>query len=369
MEKDILEALNCIDESNPYATYLSNDTLSSVKEWIDTGSYVLNCIISGSKDKGIPKGRVSLVAGPSQTFKTGFVLRILANAQKAGLHPVIFDTEGAVDIESAERAGLDVSKVKYVPCISIEQTRNDIFKFLTKIKENKLEGKFIIAIDSLGNLQSELDIKRMEKENTSTDSGTKARAMKTLLQTCTNMGLLTRTTFIMTNHVYDDPMAMYPSLEKNMPGGRSVAYLPSVTVQLARKPIKDDGGKTVDNNALAAGQKSYGGVIIRALTVKNRFIKQYLEGEMFLSFSTGMDRYYGLLDLAVGMGVVIQNGATYTLVDGTKLGYAKNWRADKDLWENTILPQLEVKMKTEWAFSNNASTEIPEEGVAADDEA
>lgn len=362
MDKDVLSALNSIDEINPYATYLDNNTLSTVKEWIDTGSYVLNSIISGSRNGGIPKGRVTLIAGESMTGKSLFVQKILANAQKMGLYPVIFDTESAIDPEGATRLGLDISKVKYVPCTSIEQTRNAVFKFLNSIKEKNLEGKFIVAIDSLGNLQSELELARMDKESTSTDMGTKARAMKSLLQTCTNLGAITQTTFVITNHVYDDPSAMYPSIEKNMPGGKSVVYLPSVTVQLARKPLKDDGEKTVANSTLAVGQKSYAGIIIRALTRKNRFIKQYLEGEMYLSFSTGLDRYYGLLDMAVGMGVVVQNGATYTLADGTKLGYAKNWRNNTKLWEETILPQLEEKMKAEWSYGNKTNEEIPDEG-------
>jgi hypothetical protein len=159
--------------------------------------------------------------------------------------------------------------------------------------------------------------------------------------------------------VYDDPTALFPSIEKNMPGGKSCVYLPSVTVQLARKPVKDDGGKTVDGE-LAVGQKKYSGIIIRALTRKNRFIKQYLEGEIYLSFSSGLDRYYGLVDLAVGVGAVVQTGATYQLEDGTKLGYYKNWRKDEKLWEETILPKVEERIKNEWSYSNKVE-EAPEE--------
>ena len=366
MDKNILEALNCIDEINPFATYLDK-SLSKVDEWFDTGSYAMNAIISGSLYGGIPKGRVTLLAGESMTGKSLFVQKILANAQKAGCTPVIFDTESAIDPEGAERLGLDTSKVKYIPCTSIEQTRNDIFKFLTKVHESKLHGKFIVAIDSLGNLQSEMEIKRMTKESTSADMGSAARAMKSLMKTCTNLGAATNTTILATNHVYDDPAAMYPTLEKHMPGGKSLVYLPSVTVQLARKPLKSDGGKTVANDELAAGQKSYGGVILRALTRKNRFIKQYLEAEMYLSFSTGLDRYFGLIDLAVGLGVIVQTGSTYVMPDGTKLGYAKNWRNNADLWNNTLLPGIESKIKTEWNYSNKINDEIPAE-VYGDEE-
>ena len=360
-DKEIDKALDSIDKINPFATYLEDSTLSRVGGWIDTGSYVLNAIVSGSIHGGIPKGRVTMMGGESMTGKTLFVLKILANAQKEGLIPVIFDTENAVDPEGAERIGLDISKVKYVPCVTIEQTRNALFKFLTAVKEKGLEGKFIIAIDSLGNLQSELEHNRMGKDSTSSDMGTKARAMKSLMQTCTNLGATTQTTILCTNHVYDDPAAMFPSIEKHMPGGKSIVYLPSVTIQLARKPVKSDGGKTMDAET-AVGQKNYAGIIIRALTRKNRFIKQYLQGEMFLSFHTGLDRYYGLLDLAVGVGAVIQTGSTYQLPDGKKIGYYKNFRKDKDLWENTILPVVEEKIKTEWAYSSGEEMDdVPEE--------
>jgi RecA/RadA recombinase len=299
------------------------------------------------------------------TGKSLFVLKILANAQKRGLIPVIFDTENAIDSVSAERIGLDPSKIKYVPCVTIEQTRNAIFKFLNSVKEKGLEGKFIIAIDSLGNLQSQQEMSRMEKESSSADMGSTARAMKSLMKTLTNLCGLTKTTAICTNHVYDDPSAMFPSLEKNMPGGRSVVYLPSVTVQLARKPVKADGGKTIDDE-LEAGQKNYSGVVLRALTVKNRFIRQYLEGEMYLSFTSGLDRYYGLLDLCVGFGIILQTGSTYTLADGTKLGFYKNFRKNVDLWEKTLLPELEKVIKEKWAYSQGE--QIPDETEDVPDE-
>ncbi len=360
MEKDVKKALDDIDSVNPFATYLSDSTLSRVGGWIDTGSYVLNAIVSGSIHGGIPKGRVTMLAGESMTGKSLFVMKILAAAQKEGLIPVIFDTENAIDPEGAERLGLDVSNVKYVPCISIEQTRNALYKFLTTVKEKGLEGKFIVAIDSLGNLQSELSLARMGKDSTSTDMGTNARAMKSLMQTCTNLGAVTQTTILCTNHVYDNPAALFPSIEKNMPGGKSCVYLPSVTIQLARKPVKSDGGKTMDGET-AVAQKNYAGIIIRALTRKNRFIKQYLEGEMYLSFASGLDRYFGMIDLAVGVGAVISTGATYQLPDGKKLGYYKNWRKDKELWENTILPVVEDRIGKVWSYSNEEEEELPDE--------
>ena len=268
MDSKILSALAEIDSVNPYASFLNNNALSTVDSWIDTGSMPLNAIISGSLYGGIPRNRLTMIAGESMTGKSYIIQRTLANAQKAGFTVAIFDTENAIDKSSAENLGLDTSKVKYVPCFSIEQTRNSIYKFLTKAKELGLENKFIVAIDSIGNLENELSIKRMVDDKTSMDMGTRARSIKTLLRTCTQLAAYTKTTFICSNHTYDDPGAMYESIIKYQPGGKSVVYLPSVTVQLARKPEKSDDGKTMDSE-LAVGQRNFPGAILRALTVKN----------------------------------------------------------------------------------------------------
>jgi len=362
MSKEIDDILSVIDKTNPYASFLNDSAISNVDGWLDTGSMVLNGIVSGSLFGGIPKNRMTLLAGPSMTGKSFILQKILANAQKEGLIPVIFDSENAIDKDGAEALGLDVSKVKYVPVFSIEECRNTIYDFLMKVKEKGQEGKFIIAIDSLGNMESQLQIGRMTKNNVSADMGSRAKAMKTLLRTCTQLSGLTKTTILATNHIYEDPAAMFPTLVKAMPGGTAAVYLPSVTIQLARKPVKED--KNTDGK-LAVGQKSYSGVILRALTVKNRFIKQYLQGEMYLSFDKGLNKYYGLLDLAVGLGAVTQTGATYQLPDGKKLGYYSKWKDDTELWDNTIIPVIEEKIKQEWAYSNKSEEEeiIPDEVI------
>lgn len=356
LDKEILASLNSLDDVVPYSAYLGESTLSSVSDWIDTGSLVLNALISGSLYGGIPNGRITQFAGPSMTFKTNLMIQIMANAQKKGMYPVIFDTEGAIDPESAAQFGLDTTKVKYLGCESVEQTRNAIHKFLTNVREKKQYGKFVIGIDSLANLNSEMELTRMDKDSASADMGTFAKSIKSLLKRCTNLSTLTKTPIIVTNHVYDDPSAMYPSLEKNMTGGKAAVYLPSVTVQLARKLIKDkDQNKVVDK--LAASQVNYSGVVIRALTVKNRFIKQYLEGEFYLSFSKGLDRYFGLLEIMKGMGVVSNSGSSYTDWEGKKLGYYKAWSKDIDLWETHLLPELEKRIKIHWAYGSSGEDE------------
>jgi recombination protein RecA len=185
--------------------------------------------------------------------------------------------------------------------------------------------------------------------------GTRARAIKSLLRTCTQMSAMTKTTILVTNHLYDNPGDLHPTLVKSMPGGKACVYLPSISVQLMRKPVKEDVVKS-DSSTLAVGQRNYVGIIVRALTAKNRFIKQYLEGELYISFANGVDKYHGLLDLAVGLGIIEQTGSTYVF-EGNKMGYAKSFANNAEFWEDKIIPLIDQKIKKEWSYSSEQAKE------------
>jgi RecA/RadA recombinase len=116
----IEDACNILDDLNPDATFLDENSLSTVSEWVDTGCMALNAIISGSLYGGIPVGRITGFAGPQSCGKTMMVNKIMANAQKKGMHVVYFDTENALDKETAENLGCDSSKIKHCPIEIIE---------------------------------------------------------------------------------------------------------------------------------------------------------------------------------------------------------------------------------------------------------
>tara|TARA_S200002703_G_scaffold154495_1_gene157369 strand:- start:122 stop:634 length:513 start_codon:yes stop_codon:yes gene_type:complete len=156
-------------------------------------------------------------------------------------------------------------------------------------------------------------------------------------------------TILFSNHTYDDPSALFPSLIKNQAGGKGPIYLASVLVQLARRDEKHD--KTAESDEMIPEANRYSGATLRALTVKNRFIPPFLEGEMYLNYRNGLDKYSGLKEMAVNHGVIIQSGATYQLPDGSKLGYAKNWTKNDELWEEKILPELEKKIQDMYSYS------------------
>tara|TARA_R110000824_G_scaffold171392_1_gene348909 strand:- start:1308 stop:2354 length:1047 start_codon:yes stop_codon:yes gene_type:complete len=348
MDKDVLNAFKALDKLNPEATFLSETSLSTVDDWIDTGCMVLNSIISGSLYKGIPKGRITGLAGPSMCGKTYIINKILGNAQRKGYIPVVFDTEMAVDEGNAAAVGLDPKRTKYVPVNTIEDCRNQLMALLDGIEESKLQGRFIISIDSLGNLASQKEVNDAAAGKAAMDMGMRAKSLKSMMRLLTYKAARTGTTILFANHTYDDPGAMYPTLVKSQAGGKGPIYLASVLVQLAGKSEKQDDGNEADQMLPEA--KKYSGTTLRALTVKNRFIPPFLECEMYLNFKTGLDKYAGLKDVAVNHGIIQQNGATFTM-DDKKLGYYKNWRDDEELWEK-ILPKLEKILHEAYCYGS-----------------
>lgn len=355
IDKETLKVFDKLEKLNPEAKFLSESALSTVNDWVDTGCMVLNSIISGSLYGGVPVGRITGFAGPSAAGKTYIINKILANGQKKGMIPVIFDTEAAIDASSTTGVGLNPDSVKYVPVQTVEECRNQISAFLDSVIEAKMQGKFIMSIDSLGNLASQKELEDAEKGKTAMDMGTRAKGLKSMMRLLTFKAAQAGVTILFSNHTYDDPAAMFPTLVKNQSGGKGPVYLASVLVQLAKRDEKHD--KNNDDDEILPEANKVSGTTLRALTTKNRFVPPFLEGEIYLNLKKGLDKYSGLKEMAVNHGVIEQTGSTFLLpsgkdgIPGQKLGYYKNWKSDEKLWEETILPKLEAVLQEQYSYS------------------
>jgi len=353
--KSLADAFSSLEKMNEDSAPLADNALSIVDSFISSGSFALNAICSGSFYKGFPKGRITGLVGPSGCGKTLIINQAIANAQKDDpeMWAVVWDSENAFDVGMARNLGVNVDRVRHNPVESVEDCRNQIVTFLDKISSDKtLHGKIIIVIDSLGNLASSKELEDARKGKSATDMGLRAKTIKSMMRSLTYKCAKTNTTLIFSNHIYDDPASMFPSLVKNQSGGKGPLYLASLLVQLASKQEKKDGSEDSDEMIPIANRVK--GVTMRALTVKNRFVPPFLETNLFLNFKSGLYKYTGLLELGTAYGVIIQNGATYSLADGTKLGYYKNWKDDAKLWDEKIIPPLEAIINKQFAFSNES---------------
>jgi recombination protein RecA len=362
----IEDAFKLLDKLNSNAAFLDGNSLSTVSEWIDTGSYALNAIISGSLYGGIPMGRLTAFVGPESCGKTLMANKIMANAQKKGMYVAYFDTEGALDEATAKRLGCNTAKIKHVPSEITEHCRNEIVQFLDTIVQNKLQGKVLIVIDSLGNLITAQEKKKIEEGSETLDMGNRSKQLKSLMRAVTHAAAKANCPVVFTNHIYEDPSQLHPTAIKKQAGGSGPLYMSSVIVQMAKKTERAEDSKNKDSNTeTTLISKGINGATLRALTTKNRFVTPFLEIEMYLNFRTGLNKFSGLLEMAEGYGVIERRGHQFAL-NGESLGFYKDWKENEEVW-NKILPLLEKKLQTELCFKNES--QVDSETDVSEDEA
>lgn len=371
-QKIIDKAWAVLDETNPEASMLS-EALSNINTFDDTGCCMLNALLSGRiVDGGFPEGRMTVLAAPSSVGKSYIGLQAAALAQKRGKRILIFDSENAIDREFASNLGLDVSKVKYFPVKSIEQCKNSMYAFLDFVDKQGMRGQFFILVDSLGGMMSEMDFKRLEDESTSADMGTLAKSMKGFIKMMTIMSARTKTTIVCTNHIFDNPGQMFPSLEKNMSGGKSVKYFSSTVLQLSAVQVKEGDADRKTGDEAAIGSKGMTGIAIRGLSIKNRVVKPYMEGSMYISWQKGLRKYYGLLELAQEFDLIYNKaGKLYVRAenegeDDRYIGTKVEIQTSKKFWDDFI-PTLQKKIDEHWTY-NGANVDFDEEETFNEDE-
>ena len=367
-QKIIDKAWGVLDESNAEASMLS-DALSNINTFDDTGCCMLNALLSGKiVGGGFPEGRMTVLAAPSSVGKSYIGLQAAALAQKKGKRILIFDSENAIDREFATNLGLDVSKVKYFPVKSIEQCKNSMYAFLDFVDKQGMKGQFFILVDSLGGMMSEMDFKRLEDESTSADMGTLAKSMKGFIKMMTIMSARTKTTIVCTNHIFDNPGQMFPSLEKNMSGGKSVKYFSSTVLQLSAVQVKEGDADRKTGDEAAIGSKGMTGIAIRGLSIKNRVVKPYMEGSMYISWQKGLRKYYGLLELAQEFDLIYNKAgklyirATEEGAEDKYIGTKQEIQTSKKFWDEYI-PELQKKIDEHWTYNGSNIDLIDEDEI------
>lgn len=271
--------------------------------FLDSGSYIFNAVLSGSIYGGFPNNRISVIAGPSGTGKTFFSMSVvktfLENHEDGSV--VWFDTEFALDKEFFRKRDISPERIYLQQPEHLQEFRHKTLKILQKYEEMKNRPPLLIILDSLGMLPSKKEVDDATEGNDTRDM-TRAQIVRSIFRTITRKSGLLSVPIIITNHTYDT-MSMYSPQE--LSGGGGVKYASSNISFLSKLKDKDDASA---------------GVIIKANMYKSRFSKEKQIAEMKLSYKTGVDRYYGLFQLAVDGGLFEQISAQkFKLPDGQEL--------------------------------------------------
>ena len=329
-----------VKELNDENTTIASDGMASGEfgATIDTGAYILNAALSGTIKGGIPNNKLLCFAGESATGKTFFALgvvkRFLTDNPSGGVF--YFDTEAAVTKDMMEERGVDTSRVIISEPESVQQFRHNAIQILDNYIKSDNKPPMLMVLDSLGQLSTSKDLEDTA-EGKETRDMTRAQVLKATFRVLTLKLAKAKVPLIVTNHVYEVVGSYIPT--KEMSGGSGLKYTASQIVFLSKK--KDKDGKDVVGN------------IIKCKMVKSRFTKENKEVEVKLTYDKGLDRYYGLLDLALKYGIFKQISTRIELPDGTKT-FGKSINKDpKKYFTPEILEKIDQAAITEYTYGKD----------------
>jgi len=307
------------------------------EEFVDTGSYIFNALVSGSIFGGVSRNKITAIAGESSTGKTFFSLAVVKNFLDSNPdgYCLYFDTEAAVNKGLLESRGIDLTRVVVVNVVTIEEFRGKALKavdiYLKKPEDERKPCMFVL--DSLGMLSTEKEITDALNDKQVRDM-TKSQLVKGAFRMLTLKLGQANIPMIVTNHTYDVIGAYVPT--KEMGGGSGLKYAASTIIYLSKKKEKD--GTTIVGN------------IIKAKTAKSRLSKENKDVEVRLYYDErGLDRYYGLLELGE-IGGLWKNVAGRYEIDGKKL-YAKQILAEPEKYFTPeVLQALDETAQQEFSY-------------------
>jgi len=312
-------------------------------QYIDTGSYALNAVLSGTIYGGIRNNKVIGFAGDQATGKTFFVLGLIKNFLDADPDAgvVFFDSEGAIDKEMIEERGIDTTRFIIKEPETVEEFRTAVIRLLENYKsmDEKKRPPLLIALDSLGNLSSVKELKDIEEGSSAVDM-TKAKLIKGAFRAITSKASKLHVPVLVTNHVYGVIGAYIPM--KELSGGTGLKYCGSTIIMLSK--AKDKDGKDVVGN------------IITVKMYKSRHTKENKQVKLRLDYMTGLDRYYGLLPIAEAHGVVTKVSTKYEFPDGTKAFEKTIYKNPEKYFTQEILDKIDVAAGKEFLYGSAQDT-------------
>jgi recombination protein RecA len=312
------------------------------QDWISTGNFALNYLLSGDFQKGIPLGKVSVFAGESGAGKSYIVSgNIVKAAQEQGIFVVLIDSENALDESWLQALGVETTddKILKLNMAMIDDVAKTISTFMDDYRSMNEEDrpKVLFVVDSLGMLMSPTEVTQFEAGDMKGDFGRKAKALKALVTNCVNMFGSYNVGMCVTNHTYASQDMFDP--DDKISGGSGFVYASSMVVAMKKLKLKvdADGNKTSQVHGIRAACK----------VMKTRYAKPFEGVQVEIPYETGMNPYSGMFDLLEGKGLLEKQGNRYKYIDSNgeeTLEYRKKWTGELLEMVMADLPAKEEQM-------------------------
>jgi RecA/RadA recombinase len=318
-------------------------------DWVSTGNFALNYLISGEFNRGIPLGKVTVFAGESGAGKSYICSGNLVKAAQAqGIYPILIDTENALDEDWLKALGVDTSEDKLLKLnmAMIDDVAKTITEFVAEYKTmpEETRPKVLFVLDSLGMLLTPTDVNQFQAGDMKGDMGRKPKALTALVRNCVNMFGSLNIGLVATNHTYASQDMFDP--DDKISGGQGFIYASSIVVAMKKLKLKEDedGNKISEVKGIRASCK----------IMKTRYAKPFESVQVKIPYETGMNPYSGLTDLFEGKNMLKKEGNSlvYVTKDGEII---KQFRK---AWERNDNGSLDTIMNDISKFGENSASEI-----------
>ena len=334
---------------NTYGSKVSDGVeAGDVESFIDTGSYILNGLLSGSIYGGLPSNKITAFAGESATGKTFFVLgcvrQFLSDNPSGGV--IYFESESALTKDMIESRGIDSSRMIILPVATVQEFRTQATKILEKHLEESEKDRppMMICLDSLGNLSTSKEMEDVSDGKDTRDM-TRAQMVKGTFRVLTLLGGKAKVPLVVTNHTYDQIGTLFP--QKIMGGGTGLHYAASSIIFLSKKKEKD-GTEVIGN-------------VIHCRNYKSRLTKENKMIDVLLTYNEGLNRYYGLAELGEKYGIFKKVSTRLEMPDGEKVFLKSILKKPDEYFTKEILDRIDAAAHKEFLYGQIGIDEVTEE--------
>ena len=277
----------------------SDTTPTDIKEFISTGSSVLDLAIANRPNGGVAVGRITEINGLESSGKSLIGTHILAETQKRGGVAVYIDTETSVSREWLEAIGVDVSKLLYLHVETVEDIFECIESIIVKIRESDRDRLVSILVDSLAGASTKVEMEAdFEKDGWATS---KAIIVSKAMRKITQMIGRERIALVFTNQLRQKLGVMFGD-PWTTSGGKALPFHASTRIRLKNMGQIKVGAK---NDVI--------GMKCRAQIIKNRLGPPLRHADFNLYFDSGIDDMGSWLTVLKDHKLLKQGGAWYTL--------------------------------------------------------
>ena len=263
-----------------------NDANPIQVDAISTGCLSLDAAIGIG---GVPRGRIIEIYGPESSGKTTVCLQVIAEAQKNGGLAAFVDTEHALDVNYAQRLGVDLNNLLLSQPEFGEQALEIVE---TLVRSGAID---VVVVDSVAALTPRVEI---EGDMGDAQMGSQARLMSQAMRKLNAAIGRSNTTVIFTNQLRSKIGVIYGNPETTT-GGNALKYYASVRIDIRRKDVIKDGAEIVGNR-------------VRVKIVKNKVAPPFKEVEFDIMYNEGISKLGDLIDVAVENGIITKSGSWFT---------------------------------------------------------